>query len=645
MLWEEIFSIEPSDSRGWQWRVVPILLGTALWMVALWPGVSPAREPAADPKSQAAAALKSGEALLEEGELEKALAAFSQSVRLRPQDARAYYSRACVYKRQGEPDKAAADLAQAIRLDPGAGWAYFDRGWAYGRSRHVDKAIADMTERIRLCPDDFRSRVKRGTMFFLKGDHDKAVADLTEAIRLSPENPSFLVSRALAYEEKGDLDKAIADNTEAIRLEAKYAEAYADLGHALCEKGEYDKAIAALTEAIHLDPKDAEAFFVRGYACAKKRRADKAASDFAAAARLDTHRGEPKLDYLISWPGDVKDFLLFCHLPVYEALGDAGLREDLGLSPAQEKRLREVAAKAEAERLKFEDSLSKLPQKEQDAKRDEVYTWEDLQKANEPWRKQVEGILTRRQLDAFKKRVIAQQLFFMLAEPASFARSVGADREQTKKLQRLSDGIDRRLGGEMEQQNRKLLAALDARQREVLRTRSSTNSAGSAPSGSASPLTPARSWARAPLAGSGVVTISGGTLAGGAGGETKTSAGTTSAAGPAADAGEAAEGGSLCLYVYGPLLDKAVRDRLGMSKAQQKKLLEIATKCQADQEKRSGAATKFLGVFMMEDEAFDQRRGPSAEQGRPQANRGPSDARPDGGPEGILTSANKFPRR
>ena len=137
------------------------------------------------------------------------------------------------------------------------------------------------------------------------------------------------------------------------------------------------------------------------------------------------------------------------------------------------------------------------------------------------------------------------------------------------------------------------------------------------------------------LAGTATLTIiSGGTLASGAGGETKTSTGTASAAGSsAADAGEAAEGGNMCLPVYGLLLDKPVRDRLGMSKVQQKKLLGIATKCHADQEKRRGdnevgtEARRRRGVMGL----FGGQR---VDQGRRQANRGPADARADGGPEG-----------
>ena len=119
MLRDETFSIGPGWPRGWQLRVALGLIGTALSLIALAQGVSLAQGPPADPKSQAAAAIKSGEAFLEDNELEKAVAAFSQAIRLRPEDAKAYYSRACAYKRRGEPDKSRWRSGQSHRARSG----------------------------------------------------------------------------------------------------------------------------------------------------------------------------------------------------------------------------------------------------------------------------------------------------------------------------------------------------------------------------------------------------------------------------------------------------------------------------------------------------------------------------------------------
>ena len=53
---------------------------------------------------------------------------------------------------KGDLDKAVADFSEAIRLNPGDPFAYVNRGCAYGEKGDFDKAIADSTEAIRHYP-------------------------------------------------------------------------------------------------------------------------------------------------------------------------------------------------------------------------------------------------------------------------------------------------------------------------------------------------------------------------------------------------------------------------------------------------------------------------------------------------------------
>ena len=64
----------------------------------------------------------------------------------------AYFNRGVACKADGDGDRAIADYTEAIRLDPKLAIAYYERGIAYHALGDFDRAIADYTEAIRLDP-------------------------------------------------------------------------------------------------------------------------------------------------------------------------------------------------------------------------------------------------------------------------------------------------------------------------------------------------------------------------------------------------------------------------------------------------------------------------------------------------------------
>ena len=72
-----------------------------------------------------------------------------------------YRNRAWSYDRLKEYDKAVADYTEAIRLDPKYRQAYTNRGVAYAKSGDDPKAIADFTEAIALSPNEPMNELNR----------------------------------------------------------------------------------------------------------------------------------------------------------------------------------------------------------------------------------------------------------------------------------------------------------------------------------------------------------------------------------------------------------------------------------------------------------------------------------------------------
>ena len=195
-----------------------------------------------------------GVAYKDKGDLDKALADYNQAIQLKPEYADAYSNRGNVYTAKGDWDKAIADFDLAIQLNPKYAVAYNNRGNAYLLRKDYDKAIADFEACLQLNPEYANAYNNRGKAELAKGDNDKAVSDFSEAIRLSPKTAFLYDNRGNGYHAKGDDEKAMVEYNRAVQLNPKYATAYVDRGTLESAQGDYDKAGADFDQAIRLDP-------------------------------------------------------------------------------------------------------------------------------------------------------------------------------------------------------------------------------------------------------------------------------------------------------------------------------------------------------------------------------------------------------
>jgi tetratricopeptide (TPR) repeat protein len=254
-----------------------------------------------------------GEAWFLKGELDKAIADYTEAIRLDPQDAAAFHNRGLAWSNKQEHDQAIADFNEAIRLDPQLASAYGIRGTIWSKKGEHDKAIADFNEAIRLDPRLASAHNNRGITWSKQGEHDKAIADFNEAIELDPKNASAFHNRGNAWSNKQQHDQAIADYTAAIRLDPKDAAAYSNRGIEWGSKGEYDKAIADFNAAIQLDPqlsafRNRRAWLESTCPDAKYRDGKKAVEDATRVCELDGWDHWNHVDTLAAAYAEAGDF-------------------------------------------------------------------------------------------------------------------------------------------------------------------------------------------------------------------------------------------------------------------------------------------------------------------------------------------------
>jgi lipoprotein NlpI len=169
---------------------------------------SPATNPAASPADPL---VQQGVASGIKGDLNGAIAAFNQAIKVDPNYAPAYDKRGFAFSLENKLDDAISDYDQAIQLDPNNVDAYYHRGVAKGQQGDFDGAIADFSQVIELHPQSPPAYYNRGHAKYFKGDLDGATSDLDQAIGMASDYASAYFIRGLVRRAQGDETNAGLD--------------------------------------------------------------------------------------------------------------------------------------------------------------------------------------------------------------------------------------------------------------------------------------------------------------------------------------------------------------------------------------------------------------------------------------------------
>lgn len=239
-------------------------------------------------------------------------------MRLRPNEAQAFATRASVWLGKNQPEKAVEGANTALRLAPGDSYALSYRGCAYVQLGKYSLAIDDLTQCIDLTPADGYSLTWRAIALWESKDDSGTIADATRALEVDPLNTSALYHRAMAYERQQLLENAYSDFSKCISIDGgdsgfvlargklllkmqKPLEAVVDLSTlilrfpedweiqavARVQLREYDTAIQSYTSALKFDPDDATVLLERGKLYLEKRALTAALADFNRTIRLN----------------------------------------------------------------------------------------------------------------------------------------------------------------------------------------------------------------------------------------------------------------------------------------------------------------------------------------------------------------------
>ena len=186
---------------------------------------------------------------------DEAIADYSRSLELRPDDPVTLYSRGITLAKLERYDESLADYNHALELEPDDPRIFNNRGNTLDELQRYDEALADFNRSLALRPDHAETLSNRGgTLVHLKR-YDEALADVNHALELIPDHPDILINRPIALVHLERYDEALADVNRALELRPGHAATLYQSACAFSLMGRLREALEHLQEAISRDAK------------------------------------------------------------------------------------------------------------------------------------------------------------------------------------------------------------------------------------------------------------------------------------------------------------------------------------------------------------------------------------------------------
>ena len=143
-------------------------------------------------------------------DLDGAIEAIDQAVRLGPNDAESHASRGYILSYAARPEEAIESLEKSMRLDPSYPgiWLHF-LAHAHVVARRYEEAASVLRRRIRRDPETDISRVLLASCYGHLGRADEARAEWDEALRINPAYSVEQKGRQLPYKDPADWDRIV----------------------------------------------------------------------------------------------------------------------------------------------------------------------------------------------------------------------------------------------------------------------------------------------------------------------------------------------------------------------------------------------------------------------------------------------------
>ena len=201
-------------------------------------------------------AVRRAEALADGGRLEEAAECYGEAASLAGDgsaDPHALVGDALLD--MGRPEEALAHFDRAVKADPGHTIALFRKAEALLALNRVDEARGWCGRAIESDPGDAMPHHTMGNILMRLGCHEAAIAEYAEAVRIDPGSFRSYANMGTAHIKEGRPAEALRCLESALRIDPGYAYAHCQRSVALSGLGREDEARKSWEKATRYDPR------------------------------------------------------------------------------------------------------------------------------------------------------------------------------------------------------------------------------------------------------------------------------------------------------------------------------------------------------------------------------------------------------
>ena len=229
----------------------------------------------------------------DQGNLQKAMLDYDNSIRIYPTYSMPYYDKGLIYEKLNDHNQAEKSFSLALKYDS----LYKDNNFLQEKSYlnlssekfilgKYDEAILILRKGINKYPANSNLHINLGAVYLYSAKYDSALVEYTKGIDLGTGLPQHYNGRGLAKYNLKDYSGAIADYNWALELKQDFFDALKNRGMAKIKMNDNEGAVSDLTAAINLNPNIGITWYYRGLAFSNLNKQPEAEKDWTQARKL-----------------------------------------------------------------------------------------------------------------------------------------------------------------------------------------------------------------------------------------------------------------------------------------------------------------------------------------------------------------------